>query len=154
MRIVEVGQYFMTKDTGDLETISLSGLSRVHPSNRVCGSRQFSIKRVRFSCGTIRICGLYSEVTTKHVQKFLQIHKKNQVCQSRQVSRLLGQSYLKAKVKHVVDSNQNNNRKNLLIHNNYHTMPRKKYQGLILQPDQRQKQNLNRENLLIQRLPS
>ena len=27
MRIVEVGQYFMTKDTGDFYTISFSGLS-------------------------------------------------------------------------------------------------------------------------------
>ena len=30
MRVVEVGQYFVTKNTGNLDTISISGLSRIH----------------------------------------------------------------------------------------------------------------------------
>ena len=34
MRVVEVGQYFVTKDTGSLRTISLSGLSRIHFASR------------------------------------------------------------------------------------------------------------------------
>ena len=35
MRIVEVGQYFMTKDTGDFRQFrSVSGLSRIHSSSR------------------------------------------------------------------------------------------------------------------------
>ena len=34
MRVVEVGQYFVTKDTGSLKTISLSSLSRIHFASR------------------------------------------------------------------------------------------------------------------------
>ena len=34
VHVVEVGQYFMTKDTGDFYTISCSGLSRIHSSTR------------------------------------------------------------------------------------------------------------------------
>ena len=34
VHVVEVGQYFMTKDTGDFWTISCSGLSRIHSSTR------------------------------------------------------------------------------------------------------------------------
>ena len=34
MRVVEVGQYFVTKDTVDFRTISLSGLSRIHFTSR------------------------------------------------------------------------------------------------------------------------
>ena len=30
MRVVEVGQYFVTKDTGDFRQVRLSGLSRIH----------------------------------------------------------------------------------------------------------------------------
>ena len=34
MRVVEVGQYFVTRDTSDFSTISFSGLSRIHSSSR------------------------------------------------------------------------------------------------------------------------
>ena len=34
MRVVEGGQFFVTKDTGDFRQISLSGLSRIHSSSR------------------------------------------------------------------------------------------------------------------------
>ena len=34
VRVVEVGQYFVTKDTGDFKTVSFSGLSRIHSSSR------------------------------------------------------------------------------------------------------------------------
>ena len=43
MRVVEVGQYFVTKDTGDFRQFQISGLSRIHPSTR---RPSFSTKRV------------------------------------------------------------------------------------------------------------
>ena len=43
LRVVEVGQYFMTKDTGDFWTISFSGLSRIHSSP---GRSIFTSKRM------------------------------------------------------------------------------------------------------------
>ena len=42
-RVVEVGQYFLTKDTGDFETNSFSGLSRIHSSPR---RSSFTTKRM------------------------------------------------------------------------------------------------------------
>ena len=43
MRVVEIGQYFMTKDTGDFRQFPSSDLSRIHPSTR---RQSFSTKRV------------------------------------------------------------------------------------------------------------
>ena len=43
MRIVEVGQYFMTKDTGDFRQFQSVGMSRIHPSTR---RSSFTTKRM------------------------------------------------------------------------------------------------------------
>ena len=135
MRIVEVGQYFMTKDTGDFRQFRsvacreytlprddpssqpkgwIQGNMRIGPVLEVTTSLKnfiFGIEIRIWSVGQdnsqswVRIS--YGSIQIKTIQKFLQIHKKIKC--HKQVSRLL-------------------------------------------QPDQRQKQNHNRENLLIHQL--
>ena len=43
VRVLEVGQYFVTRDVGDFRHFSISGLSRIHLSTR---RQSFSTKRV------------------------------------------------------------------------------------------------------------
>ena len=85
MRIVEVGQYFMTKDTGDFRQI------------RAVACREYTLPRDDGSSqprgwiqGNMRI-GPVLEVTTSYMYGKHGIESQNLVCESRQFS-VLGQN--------------------------------------------------------------
>ena len=100
MRIVEVGQYFMTKDTGDFRQF------------RSVACREYTLPRDDESSqpkgwiqGSTRI-GHVLEVTTSFQKLQTWNWNQNLVCESRQFS-VLGQNIL-CENKYVVDSNHNN----------------------------------------------
>ena len=140
MRIVEVGQYFMTKDTGDFRQFRSVAcreytLPRDDPASQPKGWIQ----------GDVRI-GPVLEVTTsfKNFKYGIEIRIWS-------VGQDNSQSWVRISygtIKYVVDSNQNNTE-----------IPADPQEDQVRQtsikvvPDQRQKQNHNREYSLIQQLP-
>ena len=141
MRVVEVGQYLVTKDTGNLRQFRSVAcreytLPRDDPTSEAKGWIQ----------GNTRI-GLVLEVTTsfQHFKYGIEIRIWS-------VNQDNSQSWVRISygtVKYVVDSNQSNP-KFLQIHkkSKFH-----KQAQVWLQPGQRQKENLNREYSLGQQQP-
>ena len=142
MRIVEVGQYFMTKDTGDFRQFRSVAcreytLPRDDPASQPKGWIQ----------GNMRV-GPVLEVTTS-----FQNFKCGIEIRIWSVGEDNSQSWVRISygtIKYVVDSNQKQYRNS--CRSTRRSSATNKYQG-CLQPDQRQKENHNRENLLIQQLP-
>ena len=131
MRVVEDGQYFVTKDTGDFRQIHLVAcreytLPRDDPASQPKGWIQ----------GNMRI-GSVLEVTTS-----FQHFKYGTEIRIESVNQDSSHSWVRISygtVKYVIDSIQDNK-----FYKQAQTW---------LQPDQRQKQNLNRENLLGRQQP-
>ena len=140
MRVVEVGQYFVTKDTGSLRHFRSVAcreytLPRDDPASQPKGWIQ----------GNMRIRPVL-EVTTS-----FQNFKYGIEIRIKSVNQDDSHSWVRISygtVKYVVDSNQNDT-EILLIHKKIKCH---KQVSRLLQPDQRQKQNHNNENLLIQKL--
>ena len=140
MRVVEVGQYFVTKDTGSLR--QLSGLSRIHFASRwssFTGKRMDSRKHENWTC-----IGSHDQFSTLQIWNW----NPNLVCESRQFS-ILGQIFLW--------NDQICGRFNARQHRNSCGSTRRasitnKHEGCCSQI-KRQKQNHNREYLLVQQQP-
>ena len=140
MLFVEVGQYFTTKDTGDFRQFRSVAcreytLPRDDPASQPKGRTQ----------GNMRIWPVL-EVTTsfQHFKHGIEIRNES-------VNKDNSHSWVRISygtVKFVVDSNPI--QKFLQIHMK---IKRHKQVSRLLQPDERQKQNHNRENLLIHQLP-
>ena len=142
MRIVEVGQYFMTKDTGDFRQIRSVTcreytLPRDDPASQPKGWIQ----------GNMRI-GSVLEVTTSF---FKTSHMDLKFESGLWVKTILnlGSEYLMER-SNMWSIQIKTIQKFLQIHKKIKCH---KQVSRLLQPDQRQKQNHNRENLLIQQLP-
>ena len=141
MRIVEVGQYFMTKDTGDFRQFRSMAcreytLPRDDPTSHPKGWIQ--VKR--------RIV-LVLEVTTsfKNFEYGIEIR----ICSVGQDN---SQSWVRAfygTIKYVIDSKSKTIQKFLRVHKNIKCRTEV---SRLLQSDRRQKQNHNRENQLIRQL--
>ena len=141
MRVVEVGQYFVTKDTGDFRQFRSVAcreytLPRDDPASQPKGWIQ----------GNMRI-GLVLEVTNsfQHFKRGIEIRIWS-------VNQDTSQFFVRIScgtIKYVVDSNQDNT-EFLQIHKKSECH---KKASRLLQPDQRQKQNHNREILLVQQQP-
>ena len=143
MRVVEVGQCFMTKDTGDFRQF------------RSVPCREYTLPRddpaseaKRWIQGNMRI-GPVLEATTsfQHFKYGIEIRIWS-------VNQDNSQSWIRISygtIKYVVDSNQDNTEIPADAAQG-DQVPEKKHQGCC-QPDQRQKQNNNSENLLIQQPP-
>ena len=141
MRVVEVGQYFMTKNNGDFKQFRSAAcreytLPRDDPASQPKG----------WILGDMRI-GLVLEVTTSYM------HGKHgieiRIWSVGQDNSHSGVRISYGTVKYVIDSNTTI-QKFLQIHLK---IKRHKQVSRSLQPDQRQKQNHNRENLLTHQLP-
>ena len=142
MRVVEVGQYFVTKDTGDFRQFrSVACLEYTLPRDDRASQPKGWIQ------GNMRI-GPVLEVTTsfQHFKYGIEIRIES-------VNQDNSHSWVRTSygtVKYVIDSIQDNTQKFLQIHkkSKFH-----KQAQVWLQPGQRQKQNLNRENSLVQQQP-
>ena len=140
MRIVEVGQYFMTKDTGDFRQFrSVACREYTLPLDDPASQPKGWIQ------GNMRI-GPVLEVTTsfQHFKYGIELRIKS-------VNQDNSQSWVRISYgtnKYVIDSIKTI-QKFLQIHKK---IKRHKQVSRLLQPDQRQKQNHNRENLLIRQL--
>ena len=142
MRVVEVGQYFVTKDTGSLRQFRSVAcreytLPRDDPASQAKGWIQ----------GNMRI-GPVLEVTTsfQHFKYGISIRIWS-------VGQDNSQSWVRISygtVKYVIDSIQDNTHKFLQIHKESKFY---KQAQAWLQPGQRQKQNLNREYSLGRQQP-
>ena len=142
MRVVEVGQYFVTKDTGDFRQFRSVAcreytLPRDDPTSQAKGWIQ----------GDMRI-GLVLEVRTsfQHFKYAIEIRIWS-------VNQDNSQSWVRisyGSVKYVVDSIQDNTE--IPADPQEEQVPQNEYQAW-LQPGQRQKQNLNRENSLGRQQP-
>ena len=141
MRVVEVGQYFVTKDTGDLRQFqSVACREHTLPRDDQASQPKGWIQ------GNMRI-GLVLEVKTsfQHFKYGIEIRIKS-------VHQDDSDSWVRISygtVKYVIDSIEDNT-EILQIHKK-----RKMYQQaqVWLQPGQRQKQNHNREYSLVQQQP-
>ena len=136
VHVVEVGQYFMTKDTGDFGQF------------RAVACREYTLPRDDESSqprgwiqGNSRI-GLVLEVTTSYLWGKYGIE-----IGIWSLSQDNSHSWVRithGTIKYVVDSNHNNTE----IPADPHEDKSHKQVSRLLQPDQRQKQNHKRENLL------
>ena len=137
MRVVEVGQYFMTKDTGDFRQFRTVAcreytLLRDDPASQPKGWIQ----------GDMRI-GPVLEVTTS-----FQYGKHGIEIRILSVGQDNSQSWVRISYgtnKYVIDSNHNNTEAPADPHEDQTSQTVSR----LLQPDQRQKQNHKRGNLLI-----
>ena len=101
MRVVEVGQYFVTKDTGDFRQFqSVACREYTLPRDDQASPPKGWIQ------GSMRI-GLVLEVTTSFSTLQIWNLNSNLFCGSRQFS-ILGQNILWNNQKYVIDSNHNN----------------------------------------------
>ena len=141
MRVVEVGQYFVTKDTGDFRQFRSVAcreytLPRDDPASQPKGWIQENMR-----------IGLVLEVTTS-----FQNYKYGIEIRIWSVGQDNSQSWVRISygtIKYVIDSNQNSTE---IPADPQEDQVRHKQVSRWLQPDQRQKQHHNRENLLIHQL--
>ena len=142
MRIVEVGQYFVTKKHWWFKTISFSGFSWIHSSSRWSSfttKRMDSRKYENWSC-----IGSHDQFSKLQIWNW----NSNLVCGSRRFS-ILGQNILwNDQIRGRFKSRQYRNS----CRSTRRSSATNKYQGCCSQI-KRQKQNHNSENLLIQQLP-
>ena len=139
MRVVEAGQYFVTNDT---ETISLSGLLRIHPSTR---RSSFSTQRVDSRKYENWACiGSHNQFSKLQIWDW----NSNWVRESRRFS-FLGQNFLWNDQK-CGRFNSRQHRNSLQIHkkSKFHKQAR-----VWLQPGQRHNQSHNRGYSLVRQQP-
>ena len=141
VRIVEVGQYFVTKDTGDFKQVRPVAcreytLPRDDPSSQPKGWIQGNM-----------IIGPVLEVTTSFKTSFMELNFESGLWVKTILN--LGSEFLMER-SNMWSIQIKTIQKFLQIHKKIKCH---KQVSRLLQPDQRQKQNHNSENLLIQQLP-
>ena len=175
--LFEVGQYFVTKDTGDfrqlrsvdthINVVTHLVNALFHKMIQLHNQKDGSKETLKFQGNTLKLgpclklqlvtCTVNMELRSEFVceNKFVMDLNNNQlektsnmswnsnlVCGSRQFS-IFGQNF-HGMIKYVVDSNQNNTEIPAVVPEEQASQLKVK----ILQPDQRQKQNHKRGNLL------